>query len=117
MAGLDQSATWTQLTPEQKYELLGDQRIRELPAIKVGTTEEVLDALRGTRLSEWHSRRDALPVRFGNAVAAAAKLLEPKAQEVSLTSATIKTEDDLKGWLADTEQRIREQLKQGPVIV
>jgi hypothetical protein len=117
MVALDQSATWAQLVPEQRYELLGAQRIRELPAIKVGTTEEVLDTLRVTKISEWDARRDALPGRFASAVAAAAKLLEPKAQEVSLTSATISTEDELKAWLADTEQRIRAQLKHGPVIV
>jgi len=44
-------------------------------------------------------------------------LLEPQAQLVSLPSGTIKTEDDLKHLLTTAEQRIREKLKDGPVIV
>ena len=60
---------------------------------------------------------DALPTRFSNALAAAAKLLEPKAQYIKLTGGTIKNEDDLKSWLSTTEQHIREKLKDGPVIL
>src|SRR4051812_29936622 len=52
-----------------------------------------------------------------NALASAAKLLEPRAQSVSLPSGTIKNEDDLKTWLDDAEERIRDKLKDGPVIV
>ena len=56
---------------------------------------------------------DALPTRFSNAAAAAAKLLEPKAQHVSLPGGTIKNEDDLKSWLTDGGGQIREKLKDG----
>ena len=61
--------------------------------------------------------RDALPTRFSNALAAAAKLLEPKAQHVSLPGGTIKNDDDLKSWLKAAEERIRAKLKDGPVIL
>ena len=83
----------------------------------MGTTEEILDTLRQTKLSELQALSDALPTRFGKALNAAAKLLEPKAQHVSLPSATIKNEDDLTSWLRTTEETIREKLKDGPVIV
>ena len=83
----------------------------------MGTTEEVLDTLRHTKLSELRAFRDALPTRFNNAAATAAKLLEPKAQHVSLPGGTIRNDDDLKTWLAEAEERIRERLKHGPVIV
>ena len=88
-----------------------------LPAIAVGTTEEVLDTLRHTKLSELRAICDALPTRFSNAAAAAAKLLEPKAQHVALPSGTIKNEDELKAWLKAAEDRIRTELKDGPVIL
>ncbi|HUY31817.1 MAG TPA: VTT domain-containing protein [Pirellulales bacterium] len=42
---------------------------------------------------------------------------EPKAQHVSLPGGTIKNEDDLKSWLASAENKIREKLREGPVIV
>jgi hypothetical protein len=41
-------------------------------------------APKGTKISELKAIRDALPTRFSNTLAAAVKLLEPKAQAVSL---------------------------------
>ena len=83
----------------------------------MGTTEEILETLGKTKLSEMREISFALPTKFSNALAAAAKLLEPKAQTVTLKTATIKDDRDLKSWLADTEQRIREKMKTGPVIL
>ncbi len=79
--------------------------------------DEILETLRHSKLSEWKALRDALPTRFDNVLEAAAKLLEPEAQSISLPSATIKTEADLKEWLGEAEKRIRAKLKDGPVIV
>jgi hypothetical protein len=117
MTALEAAPTWQQLTPEQRYDILSRQGVRQMPAVAVGTAEEILDTLRQTRLSELSAVCDALPTRFNNAQAAAAKLLEPKAQAVSLPGGTIKTEDDLRAWLAAAEARIRAKLKDGPVIV
>ena len=117
MTALEATPAWKQISQPQRYEILGANGIRVLPTIAVGTTEEVLDTLRHTKLSELRAISDALPTRFSNASAAAAKLLEPKAQHVSLPGGTIKNEDDLKSWLAEAEDRIREKLKDGPVIV
>jgi hypothetical protein len=88
-----------------------------MPKIAVGTTEEVLDTLRHTKLSELRAISDALPTRFNNAATTAAKLLEPKAQHISLPGGTIKNDDDLKAWLTEAENCIRQKLKDGPVIL
>ncbi len=117
MTALEDTPTWKQLNPDERYDILSRNGIRVLPAIAVGTTEEVLDTLRQTKLSELRAIGDALPTRFNNAAAAAAKLLEPKAQSVSLPSGTIKNEDELKSWLAAVEDCVRKKLKDGPVIV
>jgi hypothetical protein len=85
--------------------------------IAVGTTEEVLASLQKTKVSELQAMCDALPTRFSNAVAAAAKVLEPNAQQVKLPGGTIKNEDDLRNWLTAVEAEIRAKLKGGPVIV
>jgi hypothetical protein len=66
---------------------------------------------------EWKTLADALPTRFGQALAAAAHMLEPKAQRVKLPGGTIKTEDDLRNWLTAVEKEIRAKLQNGPVIV
>ena len=92
-------------------------RLAGVPTIAVGTTEEVLDTLRQTKLSELRAIGDALPTRFSNALAAAAKLLEPKAQHVKLPGGTIKDEDDLKSWLTSAEDQIRVEAQGRPVIL
>jgi hypothetical protein len=117
LTNLEASTTWQRLTPEQRYELLSRHGIRQIPPVAVGTTEEVLDTLKRTKISELRAICDALPTRFSNTLAAAVKLLEPKAQEVSLPGGTIKNEDDLQSWLTAAEETIREKLKDGPVIV
>lgn len=117
LSSLDASPTWQKLTPEQRYDLLSAYSVRQVPTIAVGTTEEILNTLRQTKLSELTALSDALPTRFGKALNAAAKLLEPKAQAVTLPGGTIKNEDDLKAWLTSAEEQIREKLKDGPVIV
>jgi hypothetical protein len=117
LATLTESPTWTQITQPQRHEILGVNGIRVMPTIAVSTTEEVLDTLRHTKLSELRAMSDALPTRFQNAAAAAAKLLEPKAQHVHLPGGTIKNDDDLKSWLTEAEECIRSKLKDGPVII
>jgi hypothetical protein len=117
LSDLDDSPTWQQLKPEQRYELLSANSVRQVPSVSVGTTEELLDTLRKTKLSELNALSDALPTRFTKAVNAAAKLLEPKAQHVSLPGGTIKNDDDLKSWLASAEEAIKAKLTEGPVIV
>ncbi len=117
MTALVATPAWAQITQPQRYEILSSNGIRLLPTIAVGTTEEILDTLRHTKLSELRAISDALPTRFNNAAAAAAKLLEPKAQHVHLPGGTIKNDDDLKSWLAEAENCIRTKLKDGPVIL
>jgi hypothetical protein len=114
---LDASPTWQKLTPEQRYDALSAFDVREVPPVAAGTPEEILNTLRQTKLSELRALSDALPTRFGKALNAGAKLLEPKAQPVTLPGGTIKNEEDLKEWLASAEERIRAKLKDGPVIV
>lgn len=43
--------------------------------------------------------------------------LEPKSLELHLSRTTLRDETDLKAWLTQTEARIREALRQGPVVL
>ena len=117
LAALTETPTWNQISQPERYQILDSFGIRVMPQVAVGTTDEVLHTLRQTKLSELRAMSDALPARFGKAAGAAAKLLEPKAQHVSLPSGTIKTEKELKAWLTETESLIRSKLKDGPVIL
>ncbi len=116
-SSLSASDTWSRLTAEDRDDLSRQYQLDHLPSIKVGSTDEVLATLGATKLQEWGTLSDAIPSRFSQALAAAAKRLEPKAQQVKLPSVTIKNEDDLKTWLATVEATIRARLNDGPVIV
>ena len=114
---LTESPTWKQIAQPQRHEILSANGIREMPKFALGTTEEILDTLRHTKLSELRAMSDALPTRFQNAASAAAKLLEPKAQHISLPGGTIQNEADLQAWLDDVKGRVLTKLKDGPVIL
>ena len=117
VSSIDASETWKSLKPDDRESLTTQYQLDQLPAIKVGSAEEVLDTLRATKLPEWGTLHDAIPTRFKQALAAAAKVLEPKAQHVKLPGGTIKNESDLQAWLSQTGEVIRQKFKDGPVIV
>ena len=117
LAGLESTTVWQTLTPEQRYDCLTASNARVVPTVVVGTTDDILVTLRNTNPRALQDLADAMPTRFSNALSAASKLLEPQAQTVNLPSATIKTEADLTAWLAAAEKRIRDKLKDGPVLV
>jgi hypothetical protein len=117
MGRLAAADTWQRLTPEQQAEVLNRYGVAGVPDIRVGTEQELLTSLAEISLDSWMTRHDALPQRFANALEEAAKLIEPKAVRVSLPSATIRNDDELRAWLDDVEARLRGQLGRGPVIV
>jgi len=116
-AVLAKSDVWGKLSKEQQASVLGSNGIAEIAPIKVGTDEELIRTLDSTPLSSWSDKSAALPNRFSTAVAQAGKMLEPKLQQVRLTSGTLKTPDEVKQWLSEQESLLIAKLKQGPVII
>ena len=116
-ASLEALPEWGKITPDERYALRDKNRIRLLPEIVVGTTDEILQTLYRTKLSQLRDIRDALPGRFTATSTDLAKMLEPKAQSVSLPGGTIKTETDLQAWFEEVKARVLPKLKDGPVIV
>jgi hypothetical protein len=117
MALLTKSDVWAKLTVDQQSSVLSSNGITDVAAIKVGTDDELLRTLDSTPLSSWGDKSAAIPGRFSAALTQAGKLLEPKLQQVRLTSGTLKTPEDVKQWLSEKENEILEKLKAGPVIV
>lgn len=117
MSLLTKSDVWAKLTADQQASVLSSNGITDVAAIKVGTDDELLRTLDSTPLSSWGDKSAAIPGRFSAALAQAGKLLEPKLQQVRLTSGTLKTPEDVKRWLCEKENELLEKLKAGPVIV
>lgn len=117
MAELSASDTWKQLKADQRKKILLDECIYDLPTLSVGTEAELIRELETTPLQQWKTRTDALAQQFARAMVAAARLLEPKAQSVHLTSRTLKTEQEVKEWLANIEKELLTKIKEGPLVI
>jgi len=117
MSLLTQSDVWSKLTADQQSSVLTANLITEISAIKVGTDDELLRTLDSTPLSSWADKSAAILGRFSAALAQAGKLLEPKLQQVRLSSSVIKNEDELKKWLRQKEEELASKLKLGPIVI
>ena len=117
MAALTAGDNWKKLKADQQKQILANEGIDVLPVLTVGSEPELIQALEQTSLPAWKTRTDALPQQFARAAMAAAKLLEPKAQSVHLTSETLKSQEDVKTWVAVTEKGLIKKLKNGPIVI
>jgi len=117
MAALTGSDNWKMLKADQRKRILAAEGIDVLLTLSVGSEADLIRSLEQTTLLAWKTKTDALPQQFARAAMAAAKLLEPQIQPVHLTSGTLKTEQDVKTWLADVERDLLDKLKNGPVVI
>ncbi|MGH9650915.1 MAG: hypothetical protein ACRD3I_10650, partial [Terriglobales bacterium] len=83
----------------------------------IGTDDEILAALSTNTLANRRNLLDAVPQRFSRALDEASRLLEPKAQRLTLPGATIHNATELDQWLAGVRRQVEEKLNDGPVIL
>jgi predicted metal-dependent hydrolase len=88
-----------------------------VPVIDVSDDAALLRCLEECALAAWKTRTNALTQQFANAALAAARRLEPKTQNVRLTSGTLRTKNEVSEWLAETERKLLEKLNDGPIVI
>ena len=44
-------------------------------------------------------------------------MIEPKIRHVKLASPTLRTREEVRAWVATTEQELLDELRQGPVMI
>ena len=108
---------WNRLSEEQRASLETTCQLKPPAKESFGTDDEILAALHRSSLADRHNLLDAAPQRFARALDEASRLLEPKAQRVTLTGATVHNSTELDQWLARTRELVVEKLKDGPVIL
>ncbi|MBI4233819.1 MAG: BREX system P-loop protein BrxC [Chloroflexi bacterium] len=116
-ARLEASPAWPPLKEEQRQALVAQFGLQAPPGIAVADEEQVLGTLRGNSLANRRTLVEALPQRFQKALEEAARLVEPKAVRVTLPSATLRTEQDLDTWLEGVRKVVKDQLREGPVML
>ncbi len=114
---LHADADWAKLSDAQRADLSQAHHLAALPAVALGTPEQLQDALDDCDLDHWVSKTQALPSRFEAARHAAVQLLKPNVVHVVLPKRTLNDDAELKAWLAEVETLLNAKLKQGPVAL
>lgn len=119
MERLDGDSNWQQLEPEQRNQLLAEQRLTlaDQPKVAVQSTQEVLNTLEQCTLAMFADRVAALPSRFDNVAVAAAELCEPQIQFIHVPRRTLKTNEEVDAWAEEVKQQLKAALPDGPISV
>ena len=114
---LESAESWQQIEPPDRDRILRGLSIAKATKGATGTEQAVLESLERISLDAWRTHTAALPQLFAEARIQADKLVEPKTRHVKLGSATLRTPEEVKTWVAKTEQDLLEHLAQGPIVV
>lgn len=114
---LTASDVWNRLSSEQRAAVASSCQLTPTAKEPIGTDDEILAVLRASNLADRRNLLDAVPQRFSRALEEASRLLEPKAQRVLLTGATIHNAAELEEWLAYARKQVEDKLTEGPVIL
>ncbi len=118
-ARLDADPNWQKLSDDRRQALLAGSMLAGGPPsdLDLASPEAILATLEKAKLATLEDRVAALPGRFEDAALAAAQELVPKARKAQLPRRTLSSSEDLAAWLLDAEDTLRQQLKDGPVIL
>ena len=118
-ARLDADANWKMLEPEQRYALRVKQQLvaTAVPVIALENATAILQTLDNTGIQAFRDRIAAMAGRFEKVAFGAARLMEPKVQEIELPCRTMKTEADVEAWLTEAKAILLKKIKVGPIIV
>ena len=114
---LEAAESWQKIEQSDRDRILKGMNIAKASKGNIGTEQEVLESLERISLEAWRIRTAALPQLFAEARIQADKLVEPKTHHLKLRSATLSTPEEVRDWVATTEQVLLKQLKQGPIVV
>lgn len=119
MQRLAADSNWQQLDPEQRNQLLSEQRLTlsDRPTVAVQSTSDVLATLDRCSLSMFTDRVAAVPGRYDVVAIGAAKLCEPEIQFVNVPRRTLKTGDEIDAWAEEVKEQLKAALAKGPVSI
>ena len=114
---LSAAESWRKIDQADRDRILETLHIEKVSKGAAGVEQEVLASLERISLDGWRTRTAALPQLFADARIQADKLVEPKTHHVKLASATLRTPDEVKAWVAKTERELLEKIQQGPIVI
>ena len=116
-ARLEATESWQKIEQSEREQILKGSNITKLSKGATGTELDVIESLERLSLDVWRTKTAALSQLFAEARILADKLVEPKTHHIKLSSTTLRTPEEVKIWVSETEQELLEQLKKGPIVV
>jgi hypothetical protein len=120
-ATLAADATWTKLDQEHQAAICREAGLVTPPALRIGTDEDLRQALDSRPLPAWRDNLDAVPQRIARALEQAAARPSAgglrTATSIAIRRGTLVDEVAVRAWLAEHEQKLIEAVRKGPVIV
>jgi hypothetical protein len=116
---LTKDDNWNKLPPEQKYKLRSDRLLLEKnrPVFEVEDSVSIIKTLDSIGLDNLKDRIAAMPGRYSEMLVEAARLMEPKAQIVTIKKPTLRSDSEVDDWLAEVEATLKNALEKGPVVI
>lgn len=109
--------TWQRLEEPDRNRILTEVSLVRPSAPDVSGTRAILTTLNSRNLDTRRAEIDAVGTRGARALELAARHLEPRVQPVSVESATLRTDAEVRAWADRQVERLVEALKAGPVLV
>ena len=133
-ATLAGDATWSQLDEAAGRQIRGRVGLQEPSPLAVATDDDLLRTLDARPLAGWRSEIDAVDTRTGQALQAAAELIDankprqdgesaddtptpPRTTTVHVRRGTLADEASVRGWLREQGDTLLKAVRNGPVIV
>ena len=114
---LEQVESWQTIEASERARILRERGAVTSTKGPTGTEQEVIESLSRTPLETWRTRTAALPQLFAEARMEADRLIEPTVRHIKLDSGPLRSPEEAKAWLAETERRMLEELEKGPIAV
>lgn len=114
---LKATESWQKIDQSESEQILKRLNIIRISKGATGTELEVIKSLEQISLDVWGTKTAALSQLFAEARIQVDKLVEPKTHHIKLSSITLRTPEEVKNWVSETEQELLEQLKNGPIVV
>ena len=113
---LKAQADWQRLSESDQLSILQQLSLANVEAgPTVGTTEELIKALKVCTPGRWDERGQAVAGKVQQAAAVCAKKLEPTVQPYQAPSRMVRSEAELETWLSEVGTAVKAKLKSGPV--
>ncbi|CAM2883145.1 BREX system P-loop protein BrxC [Vibrio rarus] len=113
---LQSDQTWESISKDKQESYLNKYNLLELPKLNIGDADGVFNSLDEISFNQWNDKTSALQSIFTRMLKDVIQELKPKVRYQKLDRTIIESEQDLQKWLADTEQKLRAQLANGPVM-